>query len=180
VKGTNGYIRAKKRKLLLLIAGIVCLSAALFLVGWKTTGTKKNLLTVLAVLGVLPGAKAIVSLVLFLPYRSLDSSVYADISAATAGEGHLYSDLVFTSERSVMHLDSLWLCGTELVGLSLSGRGKETIVEYVTESLKKRGVNAHMHIFATAEEMCERVRGLAAHAEPVPEQTEEFVRMSLV
>ena len=182
VKGTNGYIKKRKILLLLLLIGIVALSLGLFLCGYLTTGTKKNLLTVLSILGVLPAAKCLVNLVLFLPHKSLDETVYKDLESATAETGILYSDLVFTSTKHVMHLDSLYITGTELVGLSLNGKVKsETeITEYFTDTMKKRGTTVHMHVFRNAAEMKSRIEALADKPAEVPEELKEFVSMILV
>ena len=67
VKGTNGYIRRKKRMQLLITLVILFVSIGLFVAGYLTTKSTKNLLTVFAVLGALPGAKSLVNLLLFLP-----------------------------------------------------------------------------------------------------------------
>ena len=183
-KGTNGYIRKKKRWQLLMTVVIAALSVGLFLLGWFAVGTTKNLLTVVAVLGALPAAKALVGYIMFLPYKSFDENEFAVLRLA--GEknepGHIYSDLVFTSPQSVMHLDALYVVGKELVGLKLADEKKKKqgeIVSYFTDSLKKRGVTVHMHIFKTPAEMLERIESLSDRNEEIPEEITEFIRMIL-
>lgn len=182
VKGTNGYIRKRKIFQIIMLTGIVTISIGLFLCGYFATGTKKNLLTVFAVLGVLPAAKTLVNLVLFLPYRSLDAESFEALRQAAGETGILYSDLVFTSPSHVMHLDALYTTGTEIAALLTEGKPKaeKEIVDYVSETMKKRGISVHMHIFRKADDMRERVMTLSSKNEPVPEELAEFLRVILV
>jgi hypothetical protein len=182
VKGTNGYIRKRKMFQTILLLIIVAVSVGLFLCGYFATGTTKNLLTVIAVLGVLPGAKSVVNLVLFLPYQSLDAEAYGKLSEAAGDKGILYSDLVFTSPSHVMHLDALYASGTEVAGLLLKPKEKaeKEIADYITETMKKRGVSVHVHIFKSIDELKERVAALSEREEPVPDDLAEFLRVILV
>lgn len=182
VKGTNGYIRRRKTFQIIVLVAIVAISLGLFLCGYFATGTTKNLLTVFAVLGVLPAAKSVVNLVLFLPYRSFDAEAFAELKEAAGETGILYSDLVFTSPSHVMHLDALYAAGTEVAALLTDGKAKaeKEIIDYVTETMKKRGLSVHMHIFRNADDMRERVANLSSKNDPVPEELAEFLRVVLV
>ena len=64
VKGTFGYLEKKKRNAILWTILCFGISLAVFLAGYLTTGTRKNLLTVVAVLGCLPACKSIVNLIM--------------------------------------------------------------------------------------------------------------------
>ena len=81
-----------------------------------------------------------------------------------------------------MHLDALYVCGKELVALALNAKEKnqEDIIPYFTDSLKKRGVTVHMHIFHSVQEFCDRISSLADRDEEIPEEITEFIRMILV
>ncbi|MBR5712502.1 MAG: hypothetical protein IKX54_02805 [Lachnospiraceae bacterium] len=181
-KGTNGYIRYKKSRQFLWTGVIAAISVGLFLCGYFATGTTKNLLTVFAVLGVLPGAKALVNGIVFAPYKSLSAETYKTFCDAAGENGILYSDLVFTSSKSIMHLDALYVNGTELVGYSENAKDKEKkeILSYFTDSCKKRGTTVHMHIFETEKEMTERIESLRERTDEIPEVVTEFIRMILV
>jgi len=182
VKGTNGYIRRKKRMQLLITLVILFVSIGLFVAGYLTTKSTKNLLTVFAVLGALPGAKSLVNLILFLPYKSFDADSYRELEDKASEKALLYSDLVFTSSKHIMHLDTLYVCGKELVALALNAKEKnqEDIIPYFTDSLKKRGVTVHMHIFHSVQEFGDRISSLADRDEAIPEEITEFIRMILV
>ena len=59
VKGTYGYIKTKRTFVLLRTILYFIISLALLFAGIISTGSRKNLLTVVAVLGCLPAAKAL-------------------------------------------------------------------------------------------------------------------------
>ena len=181
-KGTNGYIGRRKMLSALWTICIVLVSLGLFFIGWYLKGTTRNLLTVISVLGVLPAAKSLVACIVLFPYRSLEEDVYRRFIEAAGGSGKLYSDLVFTSEKNVMHLDALYINGTELVGYAerMKPKEKENVLAYFTESLKKRGCSVHMHIFERAAEMTARIGDLSGESPEIPEEITAFVRMILV
>ena len=190
VKGTNGYIQKRKLFQIIMLLVTVVVSVGLFLCGYFSTGSSKNLLTVIAMLGVLPAAKCIVNLVLFLPYRSLDAGMYREFSETAGETGKLYSDLVFTSQKRVMHLDALYINGTEIAALlteeskkpgsSSRDKSEKEIGVYVTETMKKRAVSVHMHIFNSGDAFRERIASLSGKNDTIPEELAEFWQVVLV
>ena len=71
-KGQPGYIRARKQKLLLMTVLEFAVVIALLVLGIMQTGTRLNLLTVVAIVGCLPACKMLVGLITILPYRTID------------------------------------------------------------------------------------------------------------
>ena len=63
-KGDAGYLRRRKRLLILEAVVSFGLVAALIIAGYVTTKTKLNLLTVVAVLGCLPASRILVNLII--------------------------------------------------------------------------------------------------------------------
>lgn len=99
-KGEFRYLDTQKKYEIARAVILYSLSIAIFLAGYITTGTKKNLLTIVAVFGVLPASKALVSVIMFLRYKSFKDRIDC--------EGILNAyDMVFTSEKvnySISHL----------------------------------------------------------------------------
>ena len=116
-KGDAGYIRARKRKILLktiLEFGIV---AALLILGIIETGSRQNLLTVVAVLGCLPASKALVELIMVLPHRSITKENAKEIEQNATLLTRLY-DMVFTSEKMIMPVEAIVISGNTICGYS--------------------------------------------------------------
>ena len=65
-KGQYGYLSYKKKFSAIVTIGMFALSLAIFIMGYVTTKTNANLLTVVAVLGCLPASKSAVSMLMFL------------------------------------------------------------------------------------------------------------------
>ncbi len=51
VKGTYGYLKSKRNRVLIRTIAFFAISIAIFIAGYVTTGSRKNLLTIIAVLG---------------------------------------------------------------------------------------------------------------------------------
>lgn len=100
-RGTRGYLRTQKIYEILRTVLYFAISLSLFIAGWVSTGSRENLLTIVAVLGCLPACKSLVEMFMFLRYRGCDEQVAAKIAAHTEGLTTLY-DMVFTSYERIM------------------------------------------------------------------------------
>ena len=100
-KGMSGYIRSQKKKRILITILLFGISIAVFLAGYLTTHTRNNLLTIVAILGCLPAARSAVSMILLLPYRSLEEEKVKAVREAAPGNVLVF-DLVLT--LSLIHI----------------------------------------------------------------------------
>lgn len=125
-RGEHGYIKSKKRKALFGTIAIAAIAIIIFLVGFFLNDmSNRNIFTVIAVLGVLPGAKQLIAFIVTFPYKTTSVEKYEKAKNAL-GEGmELYSDLVITSPEKIMHLD-LAVVGNKQV-ICLLGEGKQEI-----------------------------------------------------
>ena len=118
-KGEAGYIHVRKKQVVLktiLEFGIVI---ALLVLGILQTGNRLNVLTVVAVVGCLPAAKAMVEMIMLLPHRTISEEYSLQIEMRGSELTRLY-DLVFTSEKKVMPVDSIVLVGNTICGYTSS------------------------------------------------------------
>lgn len=118
-KGKAGYIQARKKQLIIkavLEFGIVL---ALLALGIWQTHTRLNLLTVVAVLGCLPAAKALVEVITITPYHSIKLETANEIQEK-AKDLTVAFDFVFTSREKFMPVDSMLLLDNTICGYSSS------------------------------------------------------------
>ena len=120
-KGDAGYIRMRKRKTLLktmLEFGIVI---ALLVLGIIETGSRQNLLTVIAVLGCLPASKALVEFIMVMPHRSIAEEMAAELDLNAELLTRAY-DMVFTSEKIIMPVEAIVISGNTICGYSSNAK----------------------------------------------------------
>lgn len=118
-KGNPGYIKNRKRKVILktvLQFGIV---VALLVLGIMETKSRLNLLTLVAVLGCLPASKSLVEVIMLFPHRSINQSVSDEIQEKTSELTVAY-DLVFTSEKHIMPVDCVVISDNTICGYTSS------------------------------------------------------------
>ena len=133
LKGDAGYI--KKHKLHAIIKAVIefAIVIALLILGIMQTKTRLNLLTVVAVVGCLPAAKALVEVIMILPYRSIPREVASEIREKTELLTVIY-DLVLTSEKKVMPIDSIVISGNTIFGYASN---KKTDVDFAAKHIKQ-------------------------------------------
>jgi hypothetical protein len=136
-KGDAGYIRARKRKILLktvLEFGIV---VALLILGIIETGSRQNLLTVVAILGCLPASKALVELIMVLPHHSISEEMAAEMELNASLLTRVY-DMVFTSEKIIMPVEAIVISGNTICGYSSNAK---VDINFITKHL-----NQYLHM----------------------------------
>lgn len=118
-KGTPGYLDYKKKAEIIRTIIYFAIVLAILLLGYSQTHTKKNYLTIVAILGCLPSSKALVGVITRLPYKSVDISLAKDVQEKTA---HLTTvfDLVITSEKKIMPVTCVVVSGDKIFGYAPS------------------------------------------------------------
>ena len=116
-KGEYGYMGKRRKQVILRTAVYFALSVAVFLIGYMTTGSKRNLLTVVAVLGLLPASKSLVNAVMFLRAKGCSEEIYRRFLKVTDRLFPIY-DLYFTTYRKNYAVSCLVLYDKLLLGFS--------------------------------------------------------------
>ena len=138
-KGTYGYLAYKKRIETLKSIFLLVLSLAIFVIGYVTTGTRKNLLTVVAVVSVLPAAKQITITILYYRYHSGNQETYKKIQSCIQNATCL-SDIVITSYDKIAELLHITIIGKTVIGYSEKAKTDEKhAAEFIKTTLEKNG-----------------------------------------
>ncbi|MFV0364336.1 MAG: hypothetical protein ACK5LL_14805 [Suipraeoptans sp.] len=82
-KGAPEYIKKQKTKYLIITIAEFSVIALLLIIGYITTGSKLNVLTIAAILGCLPASKMAVELIVMFPFKSMSSEKVKEVSAQT-------------------------------------------------------------------------------------------------
>lgn len=123
-KGTRNYINTQKKYEILRTLIYFFISLSLFAAGYLTTKTRMNLLTVVAVVGCLPACKSLVSVIMFLRYRSMPDRD-ADRIAAHTGNLHGLYDMIFTSYQTNFDISHLVVHGNTICGYTTDSDFKD-------------------------------------------------------
>ena len=137
VKGTRGYLRTQKNYEIIRTVLYFAISLALFITGWVSTGSRENLLTIVAVLGCLPACKSLVEMFMYLRYKGCDERDAALIAAHTQGLTGLY-DCVLTSSEKNFCIHHLTVCGNTICGYTADPKFEEQAFNKHIQAILKK------------------------------------------
>ncbi len=138
-KGTQDYLKRRKRLYLLLTILEFGVVLSLVVIGIITTGDRLNVLTVVAILGCLPAAKMLVALLVTVPHQSLEEEKVSEFNQKAPKILRLY-DLVITSKEKSMPIQALCLYNNTICGYSSSEKiDPEKTAAYLKGFLESNG-----------------------------------------
>ena len=161
-KGSYGYLQNRKLYTALRTVLFFLLSIGLYVIGLVNTGSNKNLLTIVAILGCLPACKSAVNFIIFLMAKGCTEGLYQTLKDYDNKLDTLY-DLYFTSYQknypiSHMALKGGILCGiTENPGCECRAAEKHLEQLLVQEGIKGVTVN----IFSQEDKYIDRLSRLS-------------------
>lgn len=160
-KGHYGYLTRRKHGLLIKVGIMLLGILLLFITGYIATGTRGNLLTVVAVVSVLPMANQAVILLAVLPYKSRKKEEYEQV-VAIVGDGLLNTELMITSKKDKT-LEIAYAYIHER-GVFCYTANKDTDIKvgeaYIEEMLKNNSLKSDVTIFKDFQAFTKRLASL--------------------
>lgn len=114
-KGEFGYPPYERKRVIIRTAAYFLISIAVFLLGYFSTGKKENLLTIVAVLGMLPSSKSLVAVIMFLKIPKFNEKTYQELSRKAGDVPAIYS-MYLTSYKSNFPINCFAIRGNNLIG----------------------------------------------------------------
>lgn len=152
-KGQIGYLRQKRNITLLWTVVLFSVSASLYLGGIVATGDKKNLLTIVAILGLLPAVRSLINAFMFCKAKGCPKDLYDAHEAELATMAHHYYDLVFTTSERAYNVPVLVIREGNLCGLCLDeGKSLKDLEEHIESCLKKEKLHANVSIWKVTDQ----------------------------
>ena len=170
-KGTYGYIRQQQIYTVLRTVLLFALALGLYAIGYVTTGTNKNLLTIIAILGILPGAKSMVNMIMFLRFRSLGTEEYEQYEAARAGQDILYENILTTTQQAY-DLPAIFCRNRSVCSFCAKSGDLKVLEDQIKEVLKQEKIEATVKIFPDRRLFLKRLQELSALPETEHEAEE--------
>lgn len=140
-KGAFGYLNYKKKMSVIMTVGMFALSLAIFILGYVTTKTNANYLTVVAVLGCLPASKSAVSMIMYLKAKGCSEESRNSIDAVIGDLDGFY-DLYFTGYQKNFPIDHLIVTQNAIVAYSTDKKITEKdFNEHMKDILNKERIH---------------------------------------
>lgn len=192
VKGTRDYINTQKKYELirtflyfaipisLFVAGIMQTQSgisegltgfSLFKAGLANPKSRVNLLSIVAILGLLPASKSLVNTIMFLRFHSLNSEA-AEQTAAAAKDMQTLYDNVFTSYKKNYVVGHLAVRGNTVCGYAEDTNFQENeFYKHIGDILKLDGhKEVTVKVFTDLKKYTERLSQMTS-LEDSPERT---------
>lgn len=156
-KGEYGYFSWEKKKRAAVTLGMFLLLAALFVTGYVKTGGRKNLFTLVTILGCLPACKQLVAWLMMLPRRSMERESYDRIKKR-AGRLPMLYDLYFTTYEKNALVDALAIDGETVAGFCSRTQEHRIFIQgHIQDMLKKSGCPATVRLFEEPQAFMRRL-----------------------
>ena len=116
-KGEYAYPMYERKRVILRTILYFGISIAVFVLGWASTKTKDNLLTIVAVLGLLPSSKSLVSVIMYLRIPNFSQALYKEISENIKTVPAIYS-MYLTSYKKNFPVNCFAVRSQNLIGFT--------------------------------------------------------------
>jgi len=167
-KGTYGYLNANKVHAWKLSAAMLSVPVVIFIISWIINGTRMNAMTVVAILGCLPGCNQVVRAIMASRYQSINKKLYQDTEEARGDRLALY-ECVFTSYEKNYYVDALVISGREIIGYTTDEKmDVKQAADHIKSIMQANEYKQNVKIVKEEHVFLERVRTLAANE---PEDT---------
>ena len=173
-KGTYGYLDRLKVQEWKKAAVMLAVPILVFLIGWAVMKTRLQVVTVIAIVGCLPGCNQVVHAILASKYHSMDRALYEEVEAVRGGRMVLYEN-VFTTYDKNFAVDSIIISGRGVLGYSSDEKTDAKAAEtHLTAILRQNSYKQNVKIMKDKKAFLARVKELASkEPEEVPFREDE-------
>ncbi len=160
-KGTFEYASYRKKIDICVMIIMFLLALGLYVIGRVSTGSNRNILTIVAVLGLLPACKMVVDVVMCFKVRQCDVTFKERIDSEVSALTGMYN-MYFTSYDRNFMLAHLVITSDSVIGCSTAGSFDEKAFSaHLQDLLLKEGIkNVHIKVFTDEDKYITRLREL--------------------
>ncbi len=159
-KGEFGYIRNGRIKECIKSVIMLAISIALYFAGIKATGSNKNVLTYVAILGCLPAAKFMVNFVMFTKAKGCSKELKERFGKENVVP--TFYDCFLTTYKVNYPISALFYSKSTLIGITEAAIDAEACENHIKESLKTAGFEITVKIFTDPDKFISRYKELAS------------------
>ena len=160
-KGQRNYLDTQKKYEIIKTLVFFALPLAIYIMGYVSTGSNANYLTVVAVVGFLPACKSLVQMIMYLRYKSCPGALAERIEESKGMLADIY-DCVFTAYQDTFKVDHLVVCGNTVCGITTDKAFKDKEFQAHLDKIFKADniKNVTIKVFTDESKYIERLRQL--------------------
>ncbi len=163
-KGQWGYFNAERIRRILMTAVIFGAAFLILFTSAAYFGTKRNIMTVVAMVCMVPGAMSLVGVIMFAMRKSLPEEEYRALSAHEGSLTAAYEMYLTSNEQNAL-VDCIVICGNEVVGYISDGKSDPRFAaDHVQKMLRADGFRTSVHMLTDLKKFTDRMDGLNEHA----------------
>jgi hypothetical protein len=157
-KGEYGYPVYERNFVIIRTAIYFMISIAVYLLGYFSTGSNENLLTIVAVLGLLPSSKSFVSVVMYVRIPKFSEDAYREISKREGNVPVIYS-MYLTSYKLNFPINAFAVRGNNLIGYTeFANCNIHACEEHIKDIFNQNGIkNFTIKIFNDQKHFTDRL-----------------------
>lgn len=176
-KGSFGYIRNRRFLTVAWTVLMFAIAFSLFFAGFVATGTKKNLLTVVAVLGILPASRSAVTAFMYIKAKECSIQLKEKFGELLEQCIPCY-DMVFTTEETSYNVPCLAIRAGNVCGLTVDkNKDLKKLEKHIISCLKKEGHHVNVVIFEKEDSFLERLTQMSQLEEKENQKDAEIERI---
>ena len=156
----KGYLEAKRKREIIKTVIFFAIPIALFVAGLIATKSRLNFLTVVAVLGMLPASRILVTTIMYIKSKGISDEDYAQIQELTEPLTGSF-DNVFTTYEKTYEVPSIVVRSGNVCGyVAKEYKSLDALEKHLTTCIKKEGYSVNVKIFETLDAYMTRLQSI--------------------
>jgi len=180
IKGDPDYLKNKRLKTIIITIIYFAVSLGIIAVGYLTTGTKRNLLTVIGILGCLPSCKSAVSMIMLCLAKGCSKEL-KDRLFEINGRLVLMYDMYFTSLNTNYSISNMIVDNGIIIAITEDTKmNHDSFKEHINTMLKQGGnpVNS-ITVTSSADKYIEMINKLNSTSSDGDTSKDDAIRIAL-
>lgn len=159
-KGKFGYTLSHRKWQIMKMSLYIMLALAIFLAGWITTKTTKNLLSIIAICGALPISKEMVGVIMSFKRKPMDKAIYEQISAKAGDLEQIY-ELLFTTQEKSYVVEAAVIEGRDVICYAVDPKcDVSALQKHLVKMLAANDYKQNVKVFTDLKKFLDRVADL--------------------
>lgn len=160
-KGQFGYTISHRKSQFLKFLLYVAATLSVFLLGLAVTKKTENLLSVVAIVGVLPCTKELIGVIMSFKRKPMDQALYQKISEQAKGLEQIY-ELLFTTSETSYPVEAVVIEGRDVICYTLDPKcDTATLQKHLAKLLNANDYKENVRVFTDFKKFMDRIKDLS-------------------